>query len=297
MGETVGRCPVCRGTDAGRAYGKDSAVYRACRRCRLLYQDPFPTSEEMRRYAEQAYLHGAYADYVDARDLKLTTFRERIERVRRFVPNGILLDIGAASGFLVDAALEAGFDSYGIEFSENAIARASSAARPRIRVGNVETYPFDTDERFDVVTAFDIIEHSHAPVELLRKVADLLSTDGLLVLTTPDIGHFLRYLMRERWPHLQPMQHTVLFSQRSIRAACTMAGLDVVEIGPAKKTLTVSYLAAQIQELNPLIARAYAGVERLVPTPVLERPFGIDIGEMFVIAKRGVSRSESEYVR
>src|SRR5258708_32368157 len=93
---------------------------------------------------------------------------------------------------------------------------AQPGVRGRIVNGDVNVLLSQSERRYDVVTAFDILEHTYAPVRFMQEIKQILAPGGLLVLTTPDTGHFLRFLMGKRWPMLQPMQHTVLFSRKRI---------------------------------------------------------------------------------
>ena len=110
-------------------------------------------------------------------------------------------------------ALEAGFDPAGIELSPVAIDLAQPNVQERITCGDVNTMLTTDARQFDVVTAFDIIEHTFDPAAFLDDVGRVLAPGGLLVMSTPDTGHWLRTVMRSRWPMLQPDQHTFLFSR------------------------------------------------------------------------------------
>ena len=100
--------------------------------------------------------------------------------------------------------------------------------RQRIRRGNVNEAESDHPSEYDVVTAFDIIEHLEDPVAFLEEIAGMLSPGGGVVISTPDTGHVLRYLMGRRWPMLQPMQHTTLMSRLGLRVALDRLGTDRV---------------------------------------------------------------------
>jgi SAM-dependent methyltransferase len=279
------RCVVCHGAARPR-YAKGPARYWECRACGALFQHPLPDASLMQQFAETEYSGGVYQEYVQARPLKCATFRRRLDLVRRHGGRGRLLDVGCACGYLLDVALETGYDAHGIEFSAAAIAQASAVARPRIRQGNVDELGASELGEFDVVTAFDIVEHSLAPLTFLHRVHGLLRPGGWLVLTTPDVHHPLRFLMGRRWPMLQPLQHTVLFSRRSLRLALDRAGFDVIRIEPARKCLTVDYLATQIAGHNPVAHRLYRVVAPAVPRALRSRPIAINIGEMLALARR-----------
>jgi SAM-dependent methyltransferase len=245
----------------------------------------------MRAFADAEYQGGVYRAYVQARELKYATFRGRMAAIGRHAPTGSgtprrLLDVGCACGYLVDVALAHGYDAHGIEFAGAAIEQASPAARPRIVQGNVDRLTAADLGRFDVVTAFDIVEHSLDPRGFLAHLHTLLRPGGLLVLTTPDTRHALRYLMGARWPMLQPLQHTFLFDRRSMRLLLERTGFALEAAGRATKCLTLEYLAGQIESHNPRLHRLYRALSRLLPGPLRRRAVSVNIGEMLVLASR-----------
>ena len=222
MSQTGAVCILC-GRRGGLRYVKEAAHYWECQPCQLLFQHPLPDAGGMREFADAEYSAGVYRDYVAARELKCRT-----SAIGWPDPGGWarLLDVGCACGYLIDVALEAGYDAYGVEFSGAAAAQASLPARARIVVGSVEAMARQRLGEFDVITAFDIIEHTQDPVAFLGELRELLRPGGSLLLTTPDVLHPLRWVMGARWPMLQPLQHTFLFSRLSMRMALERAGFS-----------------------------------------------------------------------
>jgi SAM-dependent methyltransferase len=157
--------------------------------------------------------------------------------------------------------------------------------RTRITHGDVNTLLSTDARQFDVVTAFDIIEHTFDPAAFLDDVGRLLAPSGLLALSTPDTGHWLRRLMRSRWPMLQPHQHTFLFSQPAMRALLRDHGYEPVLVETARKVLTVDYLFGQLRQTNPTLVRYLDRAKRLLPAALRHREIAINIGEMFVCAR------------
>ena len=196
-----------------------------------------------------------YRDYVDARALKLATMRRRLPVISAQARGPRLLDVGCATGFFIEAALEAGFDAAGIELSPVAIRLARPEVQARITCGDVNTLLSTDSRRFDVVTAFDIIEHTLDPAAFLDDIGRVLAPGGLLVLSTPDTGHWLRTVMRARWPMLQPDQHTYLFSKAAMRTLLVDRGYDPVRIEATRKVLTLEYLFGQLRQTNPTLAQ------------------------------------------
>ena len=280
-------CPICK-QGAVRYSEIQHAVYFRCPSCATIFQNPVPKIADMKEYANSEYTQGLYKAYLQARELKYATFRERVRHMRARSQGGRLLDVGCASGFLIDIALASGFDAYGIDFSEAAVQAASEQAAPRIRVADVNEIEATSGRPFDVVTAFDIVEHTLDPMEFIRGLRACLVPGGLLVVTTPDTRHFLRYLMGSRWPMLQPYQHTVLFSRKSMGLALEAGGFEDLSFSSARKVLTPDYLMAQVEGYLPLLASTYRALTFALPARLRRTAIPVGIGEMMVFARRAV---------
>jgi 2-polyprenyl-3-methyl-5-hydroxy-6-metoxy-1,4-benzoquinol methylase len=278
-------CPVC-GSRAKFCLSKQRASYFRCPECALIFQHPMITLQAMLDYADREYADGLYTDYINARDLKLETFRQRIPAVERLAHGRRLLDVGCSCGYFIDVALEAGFDAHGVEFSPTAISYASPQARERIIQGDVNQLGAIHHATYDVISAFDILEHTLEPFAFLKQMHQLLTPDGLLVITTPNTQHFLRTVMGERWPMLQPYQHTYLFSAKALELALRQTGFKDVVIQPTYKVLTPDYLSKQLRTLNPLIWRTYNRIAPVIPKRMRELPLPINIGEIIAFARR-----------
>jgi len=240
----------------------------------------------MAEYADKLYQCGEYQEYTAARCLKESHFRNRLREFGHYFTKGRLLDIGCSCGFFLNIAVEHGFDAYGVELSRTAISAADPRVRNRILWGRVSDLHSQECEGFDLVTAFDIIEHTENPIEFLREVRSLLKPGGGLVISTPDTGHILRYLLGKRWPMLQPMQHTVLFSKKSLRNLLYEAGFIQIVITNAHKTFSIDYLFDQIRGYNPNIYKVYGLLKSYVPRKVRSFLFTINIGEMLAVGVR-----------
>ena len=186
----------------------------------------------------------------------------------------------------LEIAAEQGFDVRGVEFSAVAISLARPDIRERIVCGDVNALPDRAAAEFDVVSAFDIVEHVQDPVKFLTDIREILVPGGILALSTPDTGHFLRYTMGSKWPMLQPMQHTILFSQRALGALLESCGYVDVMVEPARKVLTASYLAEQLAATNPTMHKFFQRFRWSISSLLRDRPFAVNIGEMLVYARK-----------
>ena len=265
---------------------KGSANYYIEKASGIIFQGNLPETDEMASYADEEYENGLYAGYVAASNLKILTFEKRIGKIEKLAKGKKLLDIGCSCGFFLEVALNHQFDAYGVEFSKAAISYAKPHVQERITCGDVNALSAGVKTSFDVITGFDIIEHTKNPAELIDQVWQTLAPGGVVVLSTPDTGHWLRYIMGSRWPMLQPMQHTVLLSRKAMHGLLTKAGFRDIQIETSRKVLTPDYLLSQIKDFNPSIFKVCTALLRLIPSRYRNKPIAINIGEFIAFARK-----------
>ncbi len=150
------------------------------------------------------YYRGRYSNFIFwYNNLKYRIFwRSRLNNLRRVVNSGKILDVGCAFGFFIKF-LEKEFDVYGIDISSYAIEQAArSVSLPgQLRCCDIKNgIPFT--EKFDAITAFDIIEHIDDLGKVLSIFHKALNESGSLYLEFPcsrtlvdlDKGHYYRPL-------------------------------------------------------------------------------------------------------
>jgi SAM-dependent methyltransferase len=109
---------------------------------------------------------------------------KRLQLVLAHRPGGgALLEIGCGKGHLMQVA-GFHFEVEGLEVSEHATREIDPELRERISIGDVEHFDLPED-RFDVVVAFNVLEHLEAPAAVLTKIARALKPGGILVGSVP----------------------------------------------------------------------------------------------------------------
>lgn len=103
-----------------------------------------------------------------------------------------VLDIGCSSGYFDDILIK---DKKcivdGIEIDREDADRASKICRSVV-VGNVEDeqFPIDSlDGNYDCILFIDVLEHLLDPAATLRKVSKLLSKDGKIIFSIPNMAN------------------------------------------------------------------------------------------------------------
>jgi 2-polyprenyl-3-methyl-5-hydroxy-6-metoxy-1,4-benzoquinol methylase len=226
----AGRCIVC-----GAASPKPLDAYRRahlvrCRECGLVFAGREPSEEEL------ADNYGAYsrADY----DSPITRrrYRELLDGFEPYRKTGRVLDMGCGIGFFLEEAKARGWEAYGSEFEPRAVeivrGKGLHCAQAPI---DAETFEPGS---FDVVTAFEVVEHLGDPLAEAETIARVLRPGGLLYCTTPNFASLSRRALRDRWSVIAYPEHLTYFTPATLRSWLARAGFT-----PAKLTTTGISLA------------------------------------------------------
>lgn len=189
--------------------------------------------------------------YDQGREQRGLQARKVLETIQPYKPSGRLLDIGAASGILLEQGAKLGYEGTGVEPSKH-LARRAIGAGLNVHLG-IFPHP-QVQGPFDVITLIDVIEHVPAPVPLLKDIAAHLKPDGVGVLTTPDVESFVARVLGPRWWHFR-VAHIGYFSRKTLELALDKAGLEVLSISSPPWYFTVEYAGDRAMTYMPKFLR------------------------------------------
>jgi 2-polyprenyl-6-hydroxyphenyl methylase/3-demethylubiquinone-9 3-methyltransferase len=115
---------------------------------------------------------------------------------RRPLDGKTALDVGCGAGLLTEPLARLGAKVTGIDASPEVIAVArehavASGLDIDYRAGDVQ----HLEQRFDLVTAMEVIEHVADPAAFVRALAQRLAANGLLILSTPNATRRAKLMM------------------------------------------------------------------------------------------------------
>jgi SAM-dependent methyltransferase len=197
-----------------------------CPSCGLVYSDLHLSREQaVQLYGRKYFFGDEYFNYPEERRVFSKNFRRRIEILKKFSPGGKLFEIGCAYGFFLEEARPfwrvAGCDLF---------AQACTSANERGLNVTCEDFlelPLE-DGTFDVVALWDTIEHLSRPDLYFEKISRLLRKDGIVALTTGDIGSLTAKLRGGRWRLIHPPTHLYYFDRRTISRLLKRVGIEVI---------------------------------------------------------------------
>lgn len=216
-------CALCGGESFALLWDCSAFSFVACRRCGLVQQNPQPEASAVAARYDEAYLHYEEANQYAYRDLELFALRDLgfeaytaplFEAARGAGRKPRVLDVGCATGALLAALRDRGWEPQGVEISEAQARYGSERHGLPIFAGSLEAAAFPPSS-FDLVHASHLIEHLNDPASFLRESFRVLRPGGLLVLTTPNIDGLQARLLGSRW-RSAIYDHLYLFSRRSL---------------------------------------------------------------------------------
>jgi SAM-dependent methyltransferase len=293
-------CNLCRANDPETVYAARSTngkprdlahTYRAsgdellmdqllrCRRCGLEYVSPRPRGTDI----VDAYSRGDDPAYVSQLSARERTFSNALAHIESVLPGqGRLLDVGTAAGSFLAAARARGWKVEGCEPNQWLAEWGSRHYGLNIGRGELFDQGFSRAS-FDVVTLWDVIEHTPDPSRVIAHVGELIKPDGLLVVNYPDRGSWVARILGRHWPFLSSV-HLYYFTKATITRLLETHGFDIVEMRPHVQRLELDYLLSRAEVVSRSASKASRGITRMLGLSGRHVPYWI--GQTFVAARK-----------
>ena len=220
-------------------YGKIWDLSR-CDNCAHIFANPCPSPEFIQS------LYGETEDplYQEEAQGRTKNFKRILTRLDKIHPErGTLIDVGAATGILMDISRKRGWKVEGVEPSVWAVRVAQEKYDLKILEGVFETAPLQK-ENYTVVSMVDFLEHIPHPFDAISIAQKLLLPGGTLCLVTPDINSLAARIMGKKWWHYRP-GHLGYFSKKSLRFLIQRAGFRIIKMRKYSWTFSLHYLLSR----------------------------------------------------
>jgi len=148
----------------------------------------------------------------------------------KLTKNARLLDVGCGNGsFLNEIKSVIGCRVYGLDLSKTSAKTAKENYGLDIHIGTILEDPFP-ERYFDVITAWEYLEHVNDPSEVLLKISSLLKDDGSCIISTPNFDSFNCKLFKNKWYGLDCPRHLYIYSSRTIARLLEKSKLSIQKI-------------------------------------------------------------------
>lgn len=273
-------CPLCNAETMSPVarLASDAAVSR-CRKCGLArgeHRTGVDVEDHFRGLDADRYLRSVGAT-------RQRSYDRLLKEVGQFANEGTWLDVGCSYGWLLERARAAGYEPLGIEPSPAAAIEARTQGIHVVEGLFPKAMPANTTPT--VISFMDVLEHLPDPVEALVAAREQLASKGVVVVQVPDqtcllyqlaeamcrlTGGRSAFALRRLWLVGFDFPHRYYFTKRTLHAAMTAAGLQVLRtyrtpIGsPADALDRVAYTqTGRVSLQDRCVALGVAGINAL----------------------------------
>jgi 2-polyprenyl-3-methyl-5-hydroxy-6-metoxy-1,4-benzoquinol methylase len=240
-------CLIC--SSKKNKHYADSGIheYIQCAQCGLVYLKRMPSKEDIYK----AYNGGFFKSFrrkitapfrklenLSGYEERVSDFKKRLNALSLYSPEFYklhLLDIGCNKCFLLEAAVKLGFGNVsGVELvPELTIQFQKKYPQYKKQIYHSDFSKLDKqigDKAFDVITAFDLVEHLTTPDLDFKNIHSLLKENGVFLFQTPNTDSREAQELKERWGALKAYEHYNLFSEKNIIQFGIRAGFSKIDI-------------------------------------------------------------------
>lgn len=269
---------------SGGVMGVDQIVQ--CTSCGLVYVNP--------RIKPEIVL-GGYAEakdelYISQAKAREATFKRCLKVVERYASQrGRLLDVGSAAGYFVKVASDSGWDVVGVEPSH----WLSEYGRKELGVNVVTTTLKEAafeDNSFDVITMWDVLEHTPDPLAELQEAYRVLKPGGLIVINYPDIGSGLARLAGAKWWFLLSV-HLYYFTRETLSAMLRKTGFTPVRSARHYQLMGLGHLVKMVGLYNRPLSNFGLALVRSLRMENIQIPYYAS--QVNLMARKGPGGSDA----
>jgi len=183
--EKRSECNICSGTSFREVYKFRTHGVLRCTRCKTLCRDVIFNREESEKLYSEEYFCDLQKDFFHRnRALRERAFRNKIGIIDSVYPSkGRLLDLGCAIGTFLKVAREDSWEVEGVELSAYAAKYAVEKENLTVHNGDLLDMKLPS-ESFDVVTMWDMVDHSEVPNDIVKEVYRILKPGGIVAMDT-----------------------------------------------------------------------------------------------------------------
>ena len=232
----------------------------------------------------EGYRGGTDENFVSQIAFRETTFRkclDKIEGIERTSGKRVL-DVGAAGGSFLAMAKERGYTPLGCEPSTWMCQFAREHYKLDLHPGTIFDMPVEKGS-VDLLTLWDVIEHTPDPKAVLARAHELLTPDGVLVMSWPDYASGAARVLGPKWPFLLTV-HLYYFTPASMTGLLGRTGFRALDYRKHWQTLELGYVGMRAAPYLGPLAGLVRGPIRLLG---LEKaPLAYWVGQTMVVSRK-----------
>lgn len=222
------RCCVCGNNDPAKfklIYKRENFDVVECNSCSFY----FIPSYYRKKIQYQQYKNEAVTQAIRSGNnwVKIQRHKLRFKLIQKYKSSGTLFDLGAGWGHFMLAGNELGYQTYGIEISEQPYLYCKNDLK--LNVDHIDFFKMDESKKFDIITMWDVLEHIDKADDFIDKCAKVNQLNGFLVLQVPQIDSYFAKKHKDKWK-MMGLDHVNYFSKKTITQLLSRYGYEVQTI-------------------------------------------------------------------
>ncbi len=209
-----------------------------CLNCGLVFQNPRPSPSEIGAFYPTETYHPFKALNTTEAPSPAPLHRKRAAMLSSLCGPGRVLDVGCGSGLFLLAMQELGWLCQGVEPNRDAAEFAAKVLELPVQRGDI--FVVEPPLEYDLITLWDVLEHTHSPKNVLLHAKKLLGPGGFLAVSVPNWGSAEQKLFRGRWIAVDAPRHLYHFTTGTLRALLDRCSLEIVMIKTQATPLSLS---------------------------------------------------------
>ena len=221
-------CAACGSDNSILIFEDTDATFVKFTECGLVYQNPQPIFSELKHRYKQDYFEYEQANESNFFHLmKLGLTDIHFDRRMAGIFDKTVLDIGCATGMLLSYLRDRDWEVYGVDICRESAEYAMNTRNVPVFAGTVHEARFP-ENTFSVVHCSHLIEHLVNPKEFLFEVQRILTQDGYVIITTPNVEGFQAKIFQQNW-RSAISDHLYLFSKHTLRKLLQEVGFTILQ--------------------------------------------------------------------
>lgn len=288
----ISACIVCGSRHLHYAFTLEQHRIVRCDDCKFMLINPQPSNDVLSQiYGGDYFVLSSEQEGLDhVAALKKSTADRYLDTLLPVgIPaSGTMLEIGCGGGDFLSRAAARGLKVTGVEYSPHACATARSKLEDfqgEVIQGEISVL-VGQKECFNYIVFCDVLEHVRDPRLFLQTVFELLTPDGTILCVVPSLDSWSAKLLKTNWMEFK-LEHLSYFDTSNLRSLLFQEGFSEMRHFPARKTLSIDYIAAHFAKHPVPVWSKVMGLARVVlPTSLLRKPFPITASGIGMIAKK-----------
>jgi len=238
MYEKLEFCPICKNTkfinhliSTDHSISGESFALNKCSKCELIFTNPRPDQNAISKYyhSEDYISHANKSNSLINTVYKIVrnhTIKQKVKLINKYHKKGTILDFGCGTGEFLQACKKNKWKTYGYE--PEPIARNQAAQKGLEIVGDIKT----VKEKFDIITAWHVIEHVPDLKKTVKSLKKQLNKDGVIFIAVPNVSSHDAKHYQEYWAGYDVPRHFYHFTQESFGKLIAKTKLKLIDTLP-----------------------------------------------------------------